>query len=101
VSKPEAAGSTPKKRPREGTPRKKAQGKGTFVFRIHRKRAKAAKIPMVDAAYVDLPVVVRGAKHEDTGNLADSNKQAGHSPPEATACRILAKGGRGTPVDDG
>jgi hypothetical protein len=56
---------------------------------------------MVDAAHVDLPVAVRGAKHEDAGDLADPNKQAGHSPPEATARRILAKGGRGMPVDEG
>jgi hypothetical protein len=101
VSKPEAAGSTPKKQPQEGTPRKKAQDEGTFVFRVDRKRAKAAKIAMVDAARVDLPVAVRGAKCKDVDNLADPNEQAGHSPPEATARGILPKSGRGTPVDEG
>jgi hypothetical protein len=45
VSEPEAAGSTPRKRPQEGTPRKKAQGgKGTFFFRVDHKRERAAKI---------------------------------------------------------
>jgi hypothetical protein len=101
VSEPEAAGSTPKKWPQEGTPRKKARGKETFVFRVNRKKAKAAKIAMVDAAHVDLPVAVRGAKRGDAGDLADPNDQAGHSPPEATACGILAKGGCGTPVNEG
>jgi hypothetical protein len=85
VSEPEAAGSMPKKRPQEGTPRKKAQGEGTFVFCVNNERAKAAKIAMVDAAHVDLPVAVRGAKHEDVGDLADPNKQAGHSPPVVMA----------------
>ncbi len=101
MSKPEGAGSTPKKRPQEGTPWKKARGEGTFVFRSDHERAKAAKIAMVDATHVDLPVVVRGAKHKDAGDLADPNKQAGHSPPEATARGILAKGGRETPVNEG
>jgi hypothetical protein len=101
VSKPEAVGSAPKKRPHEGTPRKKARGEGTFVFRVDRERAKAAKIAMVDAAHVDLPVMVRGAKCKDAGNLAYPNEQAGHSPLEATACGILAKSGRGMPVYEG
>ncbi len=100
MSKPEAAGSTPKKRPQEGTPRKKAQGEGTFVFRVNPKRAKAAKIAMVDAARIDLPVAVRGGKWEDAGDLANTNKQAGHSPLEATARGILAKSGRWRPVDE-
>ena len=56
---------------------------------------------MVDAAHVDLPVVVRGAKREDAGDLADPNEQACHSLPEGMARRILAKGGRGMPVDEG
>ncbi len=101
MSKPEAAGSTPKKWPQEGTPQKKAQGEGTFLLCVDRKRAKAVKIAMVDAAHVDLPVTVRSTKREDTGNLANPNKQAGHSPPEVTARRILAKGGRRTPVIEG
>jgi hypothetical protein len=101
VSEPEAAGSTPKKRPQEGTPRKKVRGEGTFVFRVDRKRANAAKIAMVDAARVDLPVAVRGAKREDAGDLANPNEQAGHSPPEATAHGILAKSGHGTSVNEG
>ena len=51
ASKPEAAGSMPRKRPQEGTPRKKAQGgEGTFVFHINRKRVNAAKITMAGAA---------------------------------------------------
>jgi hypothetical protein len=91
----------PKKQPQGGTPWKKAPGEGTFVFRIDCKRAKAAKIAMVVATHVDLPVAVRGAKCEDTGNQAGPNEQAGHSLPEATARGILAKGGRGTPVDEG
>jgi hypothetical protein len=56
---------------------------------------------MVDAAHVDLPVAVRGAKRKDAGDLADPNEQAGHIPTEAMARGILAKGGRGTPVDEG
>ncbi len=101
MSKPEAAGSSPKKRPQEGTPRNKARGKETFVFCVNRERAKAAKIAMVDAALVDLPVEVRGAKHEDAGDLANPNEQAGHIPPEVMARGILAKGGCRTPVDKG
>ena len=56
---------------------------------------------MVDATHVDLPIAVRGAKCKDAGNLANPNEQAGHIPPEATAHGILAKGGCGTPVDEG
>ncbi len=61
----------------------------------------AEKIAIVDAAHVDLPVMVRGAKCEDASNLADPNKQAGHSPPEATARGILTKCRRGTLVNKG
>jgi hypothetical protein len=96
---PEAASSTPRIRPQEGTLRKKEQGEGTFVFRINCKRAKAANILMVDATHVDLPVTVRGTKCEDAGDLANPNKQADHSPSEATTHGILAKGRRGIPFD--
>jgi hypothetical protein len=47
VSKPEAAGagSTHRKWPQEGTPRKKAQGgEGTFVFRIDRERERRQRL---------------------------------------------------------
>jgi hypothetical protein len=80
VSKPEAAGSTPKKRPQEGTPRKKPRGEGTFVFRVDHKRARAAKIAMVDATHVDLPVVVRGTKCKYAGNLANPKSRPATVP---------------------
>jgi hypothetical protein len=47
------------------------------------------------------PTLTSSAKREDVGDLANPNEQAGHSPPEATACRILAKGGHRTPVNEG
>jgi hypothetical protein len=101
MSKPEAVGSMPRKGPQEGTPQKKLRGKDTFVFRVDRERAKAAKIVMLDVAHVDLPVAVRGAKREDAGDLANQTKQVGHSPPETMARGFCTKGGRRTPINKG
>jgi hypothetical protein len=44
-------------------------------------------------------VAVVGAKCEYADNLADPNKQFGHSPLEVRARKVHAKGGRGRPVD--
>ncbi len=43
---------------------------------------------MVDTAHVELQVTVVGAKREDADALADLNKQASHSPPEASSSKI-------------
>jgi hypothetical protein len=55
---------------------------------------------MVDTACIELQVTVVGAKQEDADNLANPNKQAGHSPQEARARKVLAKGVCGRPVDE-
>jgi hypothetical protein len=56
---------------------------------------------MVDTACVELQITVVGAKRKDADKLANPNKQAGHSPQEARACKVLAKGRRGRLVDKG
>jgi hypothetical protein len=56
---------------------------------------------MVDTACIELQVMVVGAKCKDVDDLANPNKQAGHSPLEARARKVLAKGGCGRPVNEG
>jgi hypothetical protein len=56
---------------------------------------------MVDTAHVELQVTVVGAKREDADDLANPNKQAGHSPPEARAHKLLAEDRHRRPVNKG
>jgi hypothetical protein len=49
---------------------------------------------MADAAHVGLKIAFVGDKREDSDDPANPNKQAGNSPPETRARKVLAKGRR-------
>ncbi len=69
MSKPEIAGGMPRKRSKDGTPRKKAQcGEELFLFHLDRERAHAAASTKAN------PPSIAADKHDDVNDQGGGPK---------------------------